>query len=682
MRKGQLTIAVCVACTSLAVGWVVTSSAIAATWLASEVLAGESMSSGANPQVAVDSSGDTFAVWSRHSGPSREGIVEAAVRPPGSGAWEAPIRLSPEGQNSEWPDLTIDGVGDATVVWESIAGGYSVIEAAVRPSGSGIWGTSVRLTGAGVSGDQPQVAVDPQGDATAVWTREIGRGNDVIEAASKSRRSETWLAPAVLSGVGDLAGAAHVALDAAGNAVAVWQRWGACDEIEAAVRPADSSSWQAPVALSGGGGTECAYVPRVAVDPEGNVTATWQSDRAGHGVIEADLRPATSAVWQAPVALSSTVENATEPRLAVDARGDAIVVWEGSDGSGQTIDADVRLTASGAWSIPAVLSVGGKMGIGEFPEVAVDASGDAVAAWDRSNGSSNYVVEASVGSTAGGIWQLPVALSVASQNSYLPWVAVYPQGDAVAAWEVQSSSATVEAAGYDGAGPLLGELDIPATASVGQPVRFSVSPLDVWSAPGATTWSFGDGVSAVGMNVTHTYNAAGRYPVELKSTDALGNGNSDSATITVHPVAGGAAVPIPVPLELTSVYLTHRRFRVSRASTAISAGFTPRGTTFRFKLSAPANLQIAIRVIQHGLRRGHACVRSTTRLRQAHAKPCTFTRASGTIRRAHEHQGADEIAFSGRIGQAPLALGDYRATLNASNAGGRANAVNLDFSIR
>jgi hypothetical protein len=46
-------------------------------------------------------------------------------------------------------------------------------------------------------------------------------------------------------------------------------------------------------------------------------------------------------------------------------------------------------------------------------------------------------------------------------------------------------------------------------------------------------WSFGDGASAVGTNVSHAFTAAGTYPVTVTSTDALGNASSDARVIGV-----------------------------------------------------------------------------------------------------------------------------------------------------
>jgi len=191
--------------------------------------------------------------------------------------------------------------------------------------------------------------------------------------------------------------------------------------------------------------------------------------------------------------------------------------------------------AAPAWLAPVNLSeaVQNK----DNPHVAIDSQGDAVAVWELSNG-INQVVQAAV-RPVGGAWQTPVNLSQEEGHGLEklePQVAMDPQGNAVAAWDrFSSSNYLVEAAGYEAAGPFLNGLSIPSAGIAGQPLAFSVSPLDVWSALGETKWSFGDGAAATGTSVTHTYAAAGTFPVTLTSADALGNASSASATVTIAP---------------------------------------------------------------------------------------------------------------------------------------------------
>ena len=127
--------------------------------------------------------------------------------------------------------------------------------------------------------------------------------------------------------------------------------------------------------------------------------------------------------------------------------------------------------------------------------------------------------------------------------------------------------------------------------------------------------------------------------------------------------------------------LTNKRFRVARNATAISAKSSPLGTSFRFTLSTPSKIQILITRSAAGLRRGHSCLAPSAKLTHKHAKSCIRTLRIATLTRSSEPQGADEIAFSGRVGHSPLRPGHYNAVLTAINDGGRSTPVTLIFIV-
>jgi hypothetical protein len=159
------------------------------------------------------------AVWIRSNGITD--IVQAAARS-GGGSWQAPINLSGTGQNASDPQVTVNAQGNAVAVWTRSNGSNDIVQAAAR-SAAGSWQAPVNLSAAGQNASDPQVGVDGQGDAVAVWTRSNGT-NTVVQAAARSGR-ETWQAPINLSAAGQNAGAPQVAVDGRGDAVAVWRRF-------------------------------------------------------------------------------------------------------------------------------------------------------------------------------------------------------------------------------------------------------------------------------------------------------------------------------------------------------------------------------------------------------------------------------------------------------------------------
>ena len=298
--------------------------------------------------------------------------------------------------------------------------------------------------------------------------------------------------------------------------------------------------------------------------------------------------------------------------------------------------------------------------------------------WTRSN-ASNEIVQAAVRPVTGGTWQTPSDLSASGQDAARPQVAFDPFGNALAVWQrYNGTNQIVQGAGYDAAGPFLNALRIPAAGTAGQSLTFSVSPLDSWSALAPTSWSFGDGSAASGSSVAHSFTAPGSYTVTVTGADVLGNTTTASGTIAI----GAPAAPVrPGPPVVSGARLTNKRFRVARKPTAITARRAPRGTVIRFTLSAPAKLRIAITRSAPGLRRGRLCSAPTPTLKRRHAKRCVRTVVVGTLTRAGERSGPGRLPFTGRIGRRALGPGAYRALLIASNQEGRSSPVALAFVI-
>ncbi|WP_257298581.1 S8 family serine peptidase [Haloarchaeobius sp. FL176] len=79
-----------------------------------------------------------------------------------------------------------------------------------------------------------------------------------------------------------------------------------------------------------------------------------------------------------------------------------------------------------------------------------------------------------------------------------------------------------------------------ATVTVGQEVTFDGSgSSDADGSISSYEWSFGDGTTATGQTVAHTYSAAGDYSASLTVTDDDGATTTDSVAITVESEDGG-----------------------------------------------------------------------------------------------------------------------------------------------
>lgn len=334
------------------------------------------------PAVAVDSDGDATAIWSRYDG--TQFVVQATTRPAG-GTWGEPVDVA-AGRSIYHPQLAIDPAGNITAVWRRRDAESSVVQAATRPA-DGTWSTPVDLSvDLSVDNSQltdvPQVAVDAEGTVTATWSH-YAANRFTTQAATRSVDG-TWTTPVDLSAPGQSARASDLAVDPAGNATAIWVSG---TLVQTAARPA-GGTWSAPVDLSTIAGPRAN--PRVVVDPSGHATAVWGTFAGTYGIQTATSAP--GGTWTDPVSLSAAGQDTFDtPQIAVDRHGSATAVWQRHDGSGWMVTSATR-PAGGGWTAPVDLAATGRDSWD--PQVAMDLAGNATAVWSRAE-KGGRIVQAS-----------------------------------------------------------------------------------------------------------------------------------------------------------------------------------------------------------------------------------------------------------------------------------------------
>ena len=488
-----------------------------------------------NPAVAMDSAGDTVAVWEGHHDISHN--VQVSTRSPGA-SFSAPLDLS---EASTEPRVAMTPGGEAVIAWVHFENPNSVIEVSTAQPGGGFSPPTVVSSAEPNSNPQGlQLAVNPAGEIAVAWVqKEPSSSVDPDQfsvLASVGAPASGFSAPAIISPtpliVENEARDVRLAIDPGGDVTAVWDYFEAAaerDVVQGASLPA-GGSFSAPLNLSEAG--QSAFEPAVAIDSAGEAIAVWTRSNGTNFIIQASSgQPGGS--FSAPIGLSEAGADASMPEIAMAPGGAATVAWIRPDSEDFWIAQASAGSPGESFSAPVNLSASGEDA--EDPEVAINASGAATVVWQRFDG-SNKIAQASTSAQGAGFGPA-VDLSRSGQNAVFPSVAMDGGGDATAVWSGANESneiEIVEAAGYDADAPVLRGVSVPSSGTVGTPVSFSANPFDVWPIA-STTFNFGDGAKAEGSAVTHTYSTPGTYQVTVTSTDAAGTPVAAQGTIAIAP---------------------------------------------------------------------------------------------------------------------------------------------------
>ncbi len=391
-----------------------------------------------DPQVALNAAGDAVVVWEQYDGGNLQ-IYKAELK---GGSWSMPTdltdHLSVAGTDAENPQVALNAAGDAVVVWQQKDGdSHSQIYKAELKSGS--WSTPADLNDhlsiAGTNASNPQVALNAAGDAVVVWVQ-ANPGN--LQIYKAERRGGSWSVPADLTDALSVSGTTafypKVALNADGDAVVVWEQH---DGSDWHVYKAElhGGNWRAPADLTdylsvAGTGADN---PQVALNAAGDAVVVWRQSDGSHWQIYKAERQEGS--WSVPADLTDHLSvagtGADKPQVALNAAGDAVVVWTQL---GRILKAELH---EGNWTTPAdlndQLSVVGSAAY--EPQVALNAAGDVVVVWKHSDWSHWQIAKAERHNDS---WTTPEGvddhLSVAGTNADKPQVALSATGDAVVVW--------------------------------------------------------------------------------------------------------------------------------------------------------------------------------------------------------------------------------------------------------
>ena len=345
--------------------------------------------------VALDADGNAVAVW-RGAEPGMH--LLASSYSASERVWSPAIVLSSLSSTSSAPDIVMDHLGNATVAWQE-----SGIRVAHYSAATGTWLAPVQV----IHFEPPyrcqlashRMAADRAGHVLLVWTT----GCSVAQWRTSSVRYARYTAATGAVEEGALAevttmrgfATADIAVDAAGNAVALWGESSDPVVMRAAYYTAAINAWSTPVTALIGPNGSTVIGPRIAIDAGGNVLAAWRLEGTHNAIRAARLDRATLS-WGQVTDLSpaSSLNIFAPPEVAVDRDGNGITIWKRREGDLVRLQAASYDAAGRTWGAALDVTPPGWTAGGEH--VGFDAVGNATAVWWQGEGVRSMVRAARV----------------------------------------------------------------------------------------------------------------------------------------------------------------------------------------------------------------------------------------------------------------------------------------------
>jgi hypothetical protein len=304
------------------------------SWTEPTVLEPYTAGSSMDPTLAVSSGGDAVAAWRQRVGSSTDAVF--ASRYLSGAGWSAPQLLSTDAGSSSEPAVALNGEGHGAAIWVQGDGTTPQARVAILDARLG-WGTPRAIQMAPGSATLPRVALDPKGNAFAIWAQLNLQQH--LWAARYDRERAGWSAALQLDRSFAVLGPADLAVDGEGSALVVWGQsdFGAYELVARRYDPV--TSWESAVGVAKLG-SEVKPTPRVAMSPQGTTVLTWIQMESFQGDVWTTRRE-PGAAWDPPAALESTSASSAFLAAAIDPIGNAAAVWVQSSGGPGTLWARV-----------------------------------------------------------------------------------------------------------------------------------------------------------------------------------------------------------------------------------------------------------------------------------------------------------------------------------------------------
>jgi len=407
-------------------------------------------------------------------------------------AWQPP-QLIDRLTTEQWNPVTaVNSKGIRFVAWQQSNGAGDDIWAVRHVPGATAAETPVLIASLGTEyASEVRVFVDENGNAFVTWQLDksevwLPRRLWASRFTAGSGAGSGWGVPQAIDGYAKRSGTnLHLVFDHAGNAVALWQEWDCCGphslQSIVANRYTQRTGWSKPVHLDNAPGF-LAGDTDLQIDDDGNAYAAWVMVENLYNPI-ADLRVShfdTTSGWSAAHLVTSeyVFESSIDPTLAVNPRGEALLMWAYDNGlkyahadelarwgtpigidathvapsSMVYLDSGIAFAAFsdgvkmfrpdlGYWDWKHPLS--NQQNTSTAPRIVADKSGNALVAWTQTSGGIDRVFAKRYRAARG--WLNPAPIDVGNTlGAGLEELFLDPTGSAAAAWWQRNDQGTLD----------------------------------------------------------------------------------------------------------------------------------------------------------------------------------------------------------------------------------------------
>lgn len=374
----------------------------AGDWLPADQIDGAIARDAAAAQIAMDAAGNAFAVWERRSTVGIDiGVARFDVA---AQKWDDAFVLQRNTQSDATaPRIAMhSATGNAVVVWSQVMPGEfnaRILSNVYTAGDEGGWlhqDLVIVEPLAAEPSTNPQVALDAEGNALAVWqSRTVDQSGYLLSSSRLPVGAQAWDAVMYLPTDVGFTGSnemPHLAVAPDGTATVVWQLARPNEETGIFARRLlpDATAWEGHTTVVAPSNTKPAN-PQVAMDALGNTHVVWdeanaqvlstRSIMASRFIVEGD-----KLSWSPAVSLERVRGGESKsPRLAFDADGNGLAVWEHFDGTHFSVLSARYQVARQEWTSTGVSleSTSKRPGDSSAPQLAIRPEGTAVAVWGR-----------------------------------------------------------------------------------------------------------------------------------------------------------------------------------------------------------------------------------------------------------------------------------------------------------